>query len=222
MKFPDKFNLTPDQNRRYARMNFDRLVHTASRFEGVNTTLPQTKTIMQGMGVTGVSIDDINTIVNLKRGWELVTTINQPLSIDLEKQINTVVAAQDALIPGEFRTGQGAVDMGEDTFEPNPVDSEFEGQWLNSLVSGSKTGTEKAMELLYHDMRGQLFWDGNKRTALLAANKLMIDSGAGLINVPLTLWEEWNNLITEFYKTDDMADLKKWTYKNGIQGPVLG
>ena len=58
------------------------------------------------------------------------------------------------------------------------------------------------MEIMYHEMRQQAFWDGNKRTATLLANKLMIDNGAGLINVPLDKWETWSNLIANFYFLD--------------------
>ena len=70
-------------------------------------------------------------------------------------------------------------------------------------------------------MRGQWFWDGNKRTATLAANKLMIDNGTGLINVPVNKWEKWNELISSFYYSGDMKELKEWTYREGIQGVFL-
>lgn len=59
-QFPDRFKLTRDQNRRFARSNIARLVYVNSRFEGITTTLPQTKTIIEGMGVSGVSIADIS------------------------------------------------------------------------------------------------------------------------------------------------------------------
>ena len=71
---------------------------------------------------------------------------------------------------------------------------------------------------MYHNMRQQIFWDGNKRTATLVANKIMIDGGAGLINVPLDKWAKWNELIADFYRTNDMQAVKEWTYQNGIQG----
>lgn len=67
-------------------------------------------------------------------------------------------------------------------------------------------------------MRRQIFWDGNKRTALLVANKLMVNSGAGLISVPLKKWTQWNELIADYYFSGDLATLKKWTYQHGIQG----
>lgn len=98
----DKFSLTADQNKRYAKMNLTRLVYTNSRFEGVTTTLPQTQTIIDGMSVSGVSIDDINTIVQLKRGWQFIINQLAPLTFEMEKQINKIVARDDALIPGEI------------------------------------------------------------------------------------------------------------------------
>ena len=40
----------------------------------------------------------------------------------------------------------------------------------------------------------------------------MIDGGAGLINVPLDKWDQWNELIANYYRTNDMAKIKRWTY----------
>lgn len=88
-------------------------------------------------------------------------------------------------------------------------------------MNNDTSTTDKAMTLMYHNMRNQLFWDGNKRTATLAANKLMIDHGAGLINAPLDKWDRWNKLISQYYLTGKMNMLKDWTYENVIQGVVL-
>lgn len=222
MNFKDQFHLTKDQNRRFARMNFTKLVHTNARFEGINTTLPQTQTIMDGLGVDGVDIDDINTIVQIKRGWQFITESDSKLDLTFEKKTNEIVAKNDALIPGEFRTGQGGINIGSDKdFIPEFVDSTNEDNFLNDLLTSNISITEKAIRLMYHNMRGQLFWDGNKRTATLIANKLMIDNGAGLINVPLNLWPQWNQLISDFYLSNDMDVLLQWTYDHAIQGIEL-
>lgn len=86
------------------------------------------------------------------------------------------------------------------------------------LENKDKSATEKSIKLMYHLMRNQIFWDGNKRTATLIANKYMIDNGAGLINIPLDYWDEWNKLISDYYYDNDMSKIKEWTYKVGIQG----
>jgi hypothetical protein len=218
--YVDRYHFTPAENKRFARSNFTKLVHTNSRFEGVNTTLPQTQTIMDGMSVAGVPVEDVLTIVNLKHGWQYITAQNETLTLAMEKQINKIVAAEDALVPGELRQGQGGVDLGsEEYFEPPLIDEQQEQTFLQKTLADSTTTiTDKALTVLYHNMRQQIFWDGNKRTATLSANKIMIDGGAGLINVPLDKWEQWNELIADYYRTNDMTKVKQWTYDNAIQG----
>lgn len=41
--------------------------------------------------------------------------------------------------------------------------------------------TEKAIEYMLYGMRSQLFWDGNKRTSNICANKIMIQNGAEIL-----------------------------------------
>ncbi|WP_283111963.1 Fic family protein [Lactobacillus gallinarum] len=216
--YPDKFHLTKEQNRRFAKKNLVRLVFTNSRFEGVNTTLPQT--IIDGMSAAGVSIDDSNVIVQLKWGWQYVIREDKALSLKIEQNINLLVARYDSLDPGSFRTGSVTVELGNDKGEwkPQELDYQSEVDFFNNLMQKDTSITDKAMTLMYHNMRNQLFGDGNKRTAILVANKLMIDHGAGLINVPLDKWDVWNDLISKYYLSGDMKTLKDWTYVNGIQG----
>lgn len=218
--YPDKFHLTQEQNRRFAKKNLVRLVFTTSRFEGLNTTLPQTQTIIDGMSAAGVSIDDTNVIVQLKRGWQYVIRENKPLSLNIEQNINLLVARYDSLDPGSFRTGNVTVELGNSNgeWQPPEINLDQERKFFDELMQKDTSITDKAVTLMYHNMRNQLFWDGNKRTATLAANKLMIDNGAGLISVPLNKWDKWNELISEFYLTGKMDKLKDWTYENGIQG----
>jgi prophage maintenance system killer protein len=220
--FENKYHLTADQNKRLARSNLVKLVYVNSRFEGLNTTLPQTQTIIDGLGVDGVSIDDINIIVQLKRGWQYVINSSENLNLDFLKHINKIVALNESLDPGELRTGSGAVNTMKGEFIPPEVNQAKEKGFLANLLSdSSRSITDRALTLMYHLMRNQIFWDGNKRTATLAANRLMIEHGAGLISVPLDLWPTWNNLIAEYYYSGDMKQLKVWTYNNGIQGVDL-
>ncbi len=154
----------------------------------------------------------------------MITTPNEEtLTLDYVKKFNAIVSAQDALVPGELQKGSSIVQIGtSEDFVPESVDAGKEQKFLKDLLSSSlKSTTDKAMTLMYHYIRGQIFGDGNKRASTLVANKLMIDNGAGLINVPLNHWHKWNELIADFYRTNDMNVIKKWTYDNGIQGVQL-
>lgn len=180
-------------------MNFTQLVHITSRFEGVTTTLPETQTIIDGLGVSGVPVDDINTIVQLKRAWQYIITEESPLTLAVEQKINQITARGD--------------------FVPPEVDFSKEKKYFDMLMEQPKMSmTEKALRLMYHNMRQQIFWDGNKRTAFLAANKLLIDHGIGILSISLDLWPKWNGLISDYYFSGELASLLAWTYENGIFG----
>lgn len=219
MNFIDRYKFTQDQNVNFAEADLAVLVHTSSRFEEVDTNLSQTQAIINGLSVSGVSTHDIEVIINLKRGWNYILNYDDSIIMNTLKSINKVVAANDSLYPGSIRTSKGGVSIGDgDYFEPDLVNEKAEIEFLAKITASSNSTADSALTLMYHLMRGQLFWDGNKRTAVLAANLIMINGGAGLINVPLSLWEKWNELISDYYLSADMAEVKLWTYQNGIQG----
>lgn len=78
--------------------------------------------------------------------------------------------------------------------------------------------TERAIEYMLYGMRSQLFWDGNKRTSTICANKIMIENGNGIIKVPDSRLEEFNILLSEFYSTNDNKKIKQFIYDNCIDG----
>ncbi len=81
--------------------------------------------------------------------------------------------------------------------------------------------TQKAITYMLYGMRSQLFWDGNKRTSTIAANKIMISEGAGIIKVPDNKLEKFNTLLTEFYNTNDMSEIMQFIYDYCIDGIAM-
>jgi len=81
-----------------------------------------------------------------------------------------------------------------------------------------ENATERAIEYMLYGMRMQLFWDGNKRTSTICANKIMIENGAGIIKVPDNKLEEFNTLLSEFYSTNNNLKIKEFIYQNCIDG----
>lgn len=221
--YEDKFNFTQTENMRFARANLTKLVYTAAHFEGIQTTLTQTQTIMDGVSVAGVAVADIVIIVNLKHGWHYITSLNKPLTLQTEQVVNQFITATTSLVAGKIRSGVGVVNLINGAiFNPPIVNKQQEQAFLQKVLADStKTTTDKALTMLYHNMRQQIFVDGNKRTALLIANQLMIAGGAGLINVPLDKWDQWQQLIADYYRTNDMLKVKQWTYDHGIQGVAV-
>lgn len=71
---------------------------------------------------------------------------------------------------------------------------------------------------MLYGMRSQLFWDGNKRTSTICANKIMIENGCGIIKVPDNKLQQFNILLSEFYSTNEKDKIKRFIYDNCIDG----
>lgn len=74
---------------------------------------------------------------------------------------------------------------------------------------------------MLYGMRKQLFWDGNKRTSTIVANKIMIQNGKGIIKVPDTKLMEFNELLSEYYTSNNMEKIKQFIYENCIDGIAM-
>lgn len=67
-------------------------------------------------------------------------------------------------------------------------------------------------------MRSQIFWDGNKRTSMIVANKILINNGCGIITIKEDYINEFNKLFTEYYNSGNIDKIEKFIYDNRIFG----
>ncbi|WP_227545739.1 hypothetical protein [Moraxella catarrhalis] len=51
-----------------------------SRLENVNTTFPQSKTMIDGMSVSGISTHDMQVLLNLKNAWQFILSSDSHLT----------------------------------------------------------------------------------------------------------------------------------------------
>lgn len=88
------------------------------------------------------------------------------------------------------------------------------------LKQPEKTKIEIAIEVMLWIMRRQMFIDGNKRVAMLFANKIMIDNGC-IITISQENQPTFFEKLIEFYETGHNANLKQWIYNTSIDGIEL-
>lgn len=68
----DKFNLTLEENVFLAKKQLVSSIYMGAKIEGLNVTFPETQTILDGVNVPNVKLDEINTILNLRDAWKYV------------------------------------------------------------------------------------------------------------------------------------------------------
>lgn len=215
----DKFNLTLEQNRFLARKNIVEVIHSLSRLEKVNTTFPQTKTIIDGMSVSGISTHDMQVVLNLKNAWQFILSSDSPFDLVFACKVNGFVAYNESLAWGELRTGN--VGISGVSYVPSiPIKADVENT-LSDFHQLPIFHTHRTLKIMYYMMRSQLFWDGNKRTAMICANYQLIRAGCGVLNINESQLEIWNTLLSEFYESGYDTHIVNWTYENCLYGMVI-
>ncbi|MFS1052511.1 Fic family protein [Enterococcus casseliflavus] len=208
-KFPDKYHLSRKESVYLLKKNIVELVFNAGKFEGLNTTLLQTEEIIKYNRANNVAVDDVLTVVNLKRGFEmLLNDVQEPL-IETSKRINRIVAAEDALFPGEIRTGGVEVSTIQGRYVPPMLTEDEVNNQYGEIMNQDISETEKALRLFLFISKNQIFWDGNKRTALLTANKIMFSKGLGLLSVPESVFAKFNELLSMYDNSNQSSNESK-------------
>ncbi len=216
MIFEDKFKLTHEQSLFLAKKKWDENVYCGMRMENRAVTFPQTRTILNGVNVPSVQLDDIQAILNMRDAWRyLLSTVDAPETFEYLCKLNEFIARNEALEWGKLRTGTVVI-SGTDYTPPVPRKEQVESELAEILAKG--TATERALNAFAWGARGQFFWDGNKRTSMTLANKILISNGVGVLTITDKHMEEFNTLLCEFYDSGDDIALKQFLYDNAIQG----
>lgn len=197
--------LTRAQNIFLAKKTFVELVYNTAYIEGCNVTFPQTQTIIDGAVVNGVTVDDIQTVLNLRDAWKYcIESIDNVLDLPYICKINELVSRNESLQWGVLRTGK----VGVGAFIPSvPVKEEVEKEL--DRIAGINAPVERALEYFAYACKQQLFWDGNKRTSTIVASKILIESGNGILTIGKENAEEFNIALNDWYLKDELDTLKK-------------
>lgn len=215
----DKYKLTREKNVFIAKRNIVDYIWKSANLEGITVTYPDTQTIFDGGIVNGLTVDNIIAINNLKYAWEYVLN-NTCKKYDLNLIFDIHKIALDKLVINEClgKLRITPVKIGGTKWTPSfPFHTKVEEE-LNLLLSQNKSMTEIAIEVMLKLMRMQLFVDGNKRVAMLFANKIMIDNGCGIISISQEYQSTFYEKLIGYYETDNMDDLKQWIYNKCIDG----
>ena len=196
--------LTREQNLFLAKKTFVELVYNTAYIEGCNVTFPQTQTIIEGAVVNGVTVDDIQTVLNLRDAWKYcIAHIDVPLNLEYICKINEFVSRNESLQWGTLRNGK--VGVGE--FIPSIPNKEEVLKEMDRILN-IKNPIERSLEYFVYACKQQLFWDGNKRTSTIVASKILIESGNGILTIGKEHAEEFNTTLNNWYLNNELQPLK--------------
>lgn len=196
--------MTREQNIFLAKKTFVELVYNTAYIEGCNVTFPQTQTIIDGAMVNGVTVDDIQTVLNLRDAWRFcIETVDAELTLGYICKINEYTSRNESLQWGVLRNGR----VGVGDFIPSVPEKENVLKELERIGS-IKEPVERALDYFAYGCKQQLFWDGNKRTSTIVASKILIEAGEGILTIGKENAEEFNTVLYNWYLKDELQPLK--------------
>ncbi|MDB8703369.1 Fic family protein [Mediterraneibacter gnavus] len=215
----DKFFMEQQDNLFYAKRNIVDSIYSQSKLEGIAVTFPEVQEIYEGRSVAGLSVEELIKINNLKHGWKMMfATVNAPFDFQYIQKLNQKVGEGIVIHAGKLRNSD--VSIGGTSWKPEiPIYKKIEAE-IQAIMNADLSVTERAITIMLYIMHSQMFFDGNKRTAQLAANQIMIQGGAGVLRIPVECQKEFFTKLIGYYETGNMREVKRFVYDTSIDGFV--
>ena len=193
-----------------ARREVGVLVHDAVLLEGINFTLPEIQTLMEGITVGGHKLSDQQIALNQVEAWNsLFESVEQgsfKLNDGFACALHSIAAKEEALEWGKFRSGQ--VTIAGTRYMP-PSAKELP-EAFNAMVEKAQKVSgiyERAIFVFLSMACNQFFYDVNKRMGRFMMNGLLLSEGYPAINLPASKKIEFNRLMLSFYESGEMGPM---------------
>lgn len=215
--FVGKYSMSMEQNIFFAKRNIVDYIWKSANLEGIGVTYPDTQAIYNGMSVAGYTIDEINAVTGLKHAWNfLLDNITAETDLAFIKKVHLELGKFTIINSGCLRRDD--VHIGGTEWIPAMPDEKTVTAQIADILNRACQETDRALDMMLYLMRAQLFYDGNKRLAMLIGNKLMIQNGLGVISVKQKDIQGFYSLLIPYYETNEPDRLKKFIYDNCIDG----
>jgi len=204
--------ITPNKKKAlfFAKRELPVLVCDAINLEGINYTLPEVQTLLDGVTVGGHKLSDELITLNQAKAWNYLfdaIELNQfSLTKEFACQLHAIAAREETLEWGCFRSG--AVTIAGTTYMP-PNARDLDTLWNEMLTQSEKINDifDKAIFVFLQMARTQFFYDVNKRMGRFIMNGLLLDKGYPAINLPASRQLEFNKLMLDFYPSGEVVPM---------------
>lgn len=193
-----------------AKRSLAELVYDAVNLEGINFTLPEVQTLLDGVTIGGHKIEDQDITLNQSLAWKKIFKNIEDGNFELSKEyliaLHGVAAKNEALEWGCFRSS-GVTISGTEYMPPKAKDLDDCFDTLIKEFSLIDDVYEKSIFLFLEMARYQFFYDVNKRMGRFIMNGNLLSHGYPVINVPVKRQLEFNEKMLRFYESHDHQEM---------------
>lgn len=193
-----------------AKRQLAEFVCDAVNLEGINLTLPEIQTLLDGITVGGHKLSDQHIALNQANAWRaLFEWIEKDqFAVTAEKAcaLHLIAGKEEALDWGKFRSG-GVTIAGTNYLPPDVGLLPDLFDEMLETASAMPDIYDQAIHVFLTMARCQFFYDVNKRMGRFMMNGLLLDNGYPAINLPAKRQLEFNQLMLDFYSTGDQKPM---------------
>jgi len=209
------WGMTPDKNRAlmHTKRMMPEFVCDAVNLEGLNFTIPEIQTLLDGITVGGHRVSDQQVALNQADAWKYIFSLveSDTFKVDIPtvNKIHNIAAKEDALTWGKFR--DGIVTIAGTSYRP-PMTEQLPEKFDLMLSSAAEYGDvyDRAIHYFLSMARNQFYHDVNKRTGRFVMNGFLLQNGFPGINIPARRKLEFNTLMLEFYDTNNQVPMNQF------------
>jgi Fic family protein len=182
-------------------------IYNTSALEGNAMTYPEVATLLDGITVGGHKLSDELMILNQNNSVKVLFALLENETFDISKAtlctLHKEVAKEEALLWGEFRDAN--VRIGGTEYIP-PSHNLLNGIYEENLklLYQIKHPVIQALVYFLLNAKTQYFYDGNKRTARLVMNGILLSNGYPMLNIKAKDKLIFNQTMINWYDNDDI------------------
>lgn len=199
------------------------IVYRIAKVEIPTITHDQTTLILENKEVKNSDLNE-NDIISIKNIFKdfnyMCQTLEEKISVDKILFLHDTIANHQALESGVIRYGDVTI-SGVEYLPPSPREIDLEQLFekeVNILKEQYlKHPIEAAIDYLLIACRNQFFWDGNKRTAFMVANYILLQTGNGTIGIDEKINDCFSMLLSEYYETGKKEKIAKFLYEQCLK-----
>lgn len=220
-----------ERTRHRFRASLPEMIWNTAALEGNNFTLPEVKTLLDGVTVGGRKLEDAEQILALSDAYgrldAMVGDGRFALTKSVSDELHGLLARHEAIESGSFRgegtvTGGGTVRLASGGLvegTPHGPDGVLLRANFDHLVSYLNTVDDprhRALIYFASATRRQFYFDGNKRTARLMMTGELMRCGYEIVSVPFARKLEFNEALDVLFSRDDATDLLRFLSTCGL------
>jgi len=220
LKVQDIYNMTLEENVFCAKRILIDSIYQQANLEGIGVTFAETQDIINNVNVDSITPKDISKVCCLRDGWKyLLDNIESDLNLIFLEDLHNLIARFDVEYTylGKFRKDE--VMISGTTWRPS-VPTEKDIDELCEVLKSIDADyiTDSAIDIGLYIMRMQPFKDGNKRVGSYVINKILIQNGKGIFNVPIEYDGKFKQMLVDYYASNDNSLIKKFIIEMCITG----